>query len=149
MRKLPSLQKQSLWSLSRRFHHCSALLTVWISIFPFWLGLRVYIRCPCSTVLFSSRRMKDHLSIKSSEHDKPYQDRIGRIEHGSEIRMLRWMQYLKRGFGYLAEHELCSSWEKKKRHASHMGFPGGSGVKNPPAMQETRIRSLGQAEPLD
>ena len=29
------------------------------------------------------------------------------------------------------------------------GFPGGSVVKNPPAMQETGIRSLGQEDPLE
>ena len=30
-----------------------------------------------------------------------------------------------------------------------MGFPGGSGVKNPPAMQETQVQYLGQEEPLE
>ena len=33
-----------------------------------------------------------------------------------------------------------------------MGFPGGSAVKNPPAMQklkETRVQSLGQEDPLE
>ena len=30
-----------------------------------------------------------------------------------------------------------------------MGFPGGSGVKHPPAMQETQVRSLGQEDPLE
>ena len=29
-----------------------------------------------------------------------------------------------------------------------MGFPGSS-VKNPPAMQETQVQSLGQADPLE
>ena len=29
------------------------------------------------------------------------------------------------------------------------GFPGGSVVKNPPAMQEIRILSLGQKDPLE
>ena len=29
-----------------------------------------------------------------------------------------------------------------------MGFPGGSAVKNPPAMQETQVHSLGQEDPL-
>ena len=29
-----------------------------------------------------------------------------------------------------------------------MGFPGGSEVKNPPAMQETRIHPLGGGDPL-
>ena len=29
-----------------------------------------------------------------------------------------------------------------------MGFPGGSEVKNPPAMQETQVRSLGWEDPL-
>ena len=29
------------------------------------------------------------------------------------------------------------------------GFPGGSAVKNPPAMQETRVQSLGQDDPLE
>ena len=28
-----------------------------------------------------------------------------------------------------------------------MGFPGGSAVKKPPAMQETQIQSLGQENP--
>ena len=30
-----------------------------------------------------------------------------------------------------------------------MGFPGNSNVKNPPAMQETRVWSLGQKDPLE
>ena len=30
-----------------------------------------------------------------------------------------------------------------------MGFPGGSAVKNPSAMQETRAQSLGQEDPLE
>ena len=30
-----------------------------------------------------------------------------------------------------------------------MGFPGGSNVKNPPAMQKTQVRSLGQQDPLE
>ena len=30
-----------------------------------------------------------------------------------------------------------------------MGFPGGSVVKNAPAMQETRVQSLGQEDPLE
>ena len=30
-----------------------------------------------------------------------------------------------------------------------MGFPGGSGVKNPPAMQETQVRYLHQEETLE
>ena len=29
------------------------------------------------------------------------------------------------------------------------GFPGGSAVKNLPAMQETWVRSLGQEDPLE
>ena len=29
------------------------------------------------------------------------------------------------------------------------GFPGGSGVKNPPALQEPLVRSLGQEDPLE
>ena len=30
-----------------------------------------------------------------------------------------------------------------------LGFPGGSGVKNPSAIQETRVRSLGQEDCLE
>ena len=33
--------------------------------------------------------------------------------------------------------------------SSAMGFPGGSVVKNPPAMQETRVWSLSQEDPLE
>ena len=29
------------------------------------------------------------------------------------------------------------------------GFPGGSGVKNPLAMQEMRVQSLGQEDPME
>ena len=29
------------------------------------------------------------------------------------------------------------------------GFPGGSAVKNPPAMQETQVQSLGGKDPLE
>ena len=29
------------------------------------------------------------------------------------------------------------------------GFPGGSAVKNQPAMQETQVRSLGREDPLE
>ena len=29
------------------------------------------------------------------------------------------------------------------------GFPGGTVVKNPPAIQKTRVRSLGQEDPLE
>ena len=29
------------------------------------------------------------------------------------------------------------------------GFPGGSAVKNPPAIQEVQVRSLGQEDPLE
>ena len=32
---------------------------------------------------------------------------------------------------------------------STMGFPGGSVVKNPPAMQDTQVRSLGREDPLE
>ena len=30
-----------------------------------------------------------------------------------------------------------------------MGFPSGSVVKNPPAMQETQVQSLGREDPLE
>ena len=30
-----------------------------------------------------------------------------------------------------------------------MGFPGGSVVTNPPAMQEMQVQSLGRADPLE
>ena len=31
----------------------------------------------------------------------------------------------------------------------HMDFPSGSAIKNPPVMQETWVRSLGQEDPLE
>ena len=31
----------------------------------------------------------------------------------------------------------------------YLGFPGGSAVKNPLAIQETRVRSLGREDPLE
>ena len=34
-------------------------------------------------------------------------------------------------------------------HPSFMGFPDDSGVKNPPAMLEIQVRSLGQEDPLE
>ena len=35
------------------------------------------------------------------------------------------------------------------RVTGDVGFPGGSAVKNLPAMQEPRVRSLGQEDPLE
>ena len=35
------------------------------------------------------------------------------------------------------------------QHADQMGFPFGTVVKNPPAMQETLVRFLGQEDPLE
>ena len=35
------------------------------------------------------------------------------------------------------------------KHTCEKCFPGGSVVKNPPAKQETRVRSLGQEDPLE
>jgi len=32
---------------------------------------------------------------------------------------------------------------------TYQGFPGGSGVKNLPAMQETQVQSLGWEDPLE
>ena len=34
-------------------------------------------------------------------------------------------------------------------HILYLGFPGGSAVKNLPAMQETWVQSLGQEDPLE
>ena len=43
----------------------------------------------------------------------------------------------------------CSSGEKWTRPVFSMGFPGASAVKNPPAMQEMRVQSLGGEDPLE
>ena len=48
-----------------------------------------------------------------------------------------WRSEQTGGRGYLA-------WSEVTR-----GFPGGSVVKNPPAMQETHLPTLGQEEPLE
>ena len=34
-------------------------------------------------------------------------------------------------------------------YCAGLGFPGGSAVKNPPAMQEIRVQSLGREDPLE
>ena len=38
---------------------------------------------------------------------------------------------------------------KKKNVHTHMGFPGGSAVENPSAVQETLVQSLGQEDLLE
>ena len=41
-------------------------------------------------------------------------------------------------------------WSYKFRNRSIiLGFPGGSAVKNPPAMQELQVQSLGRDDPLE
>ena len=41
-------------------------------------------------------------------------------------------------------------WSYKFRNRSIIsGFPGGSAVKNPPAMQELQVQSLGRDDPLE
>ena len=37
----------------------------------------------------------------------------------------------------------------RKSSLSHLGFPGSSVIKNPPAMQEMWVPSLGQEDPLE
>ena len=37
----------------------------------------------------------------------------------------------------------------KIQYINSQGFPGGSGVKNMPAMQETQLQSLGQEDPME
>ena len=45
---------------------------------------------------------------------------------------------------------MLSNFESYKKICSiKHGFPGGSGVKNPPAMQETQVLSLGREDPLE
>ena len=39
--------------------------------------------------------------------------------------------------------------EGEKKCTLDVGFPGGLGVKNPPAMQEIKVQSLGQEDPLE
>jgi len=52
-------------------------------------------------------------------------------------------------------HGLYSPWSRKQSDTiqrfslSLLGFPGGSAVKNPPAMQLTQVRSLGQEYPVE
>ena len=40
------------------------------------------------------------------------------------------------------------SYQEGILNVYHMGFPGDFVVKNPPAMQETQVRSLGEEDPL-
>ena len=47
---------------------------------------------------------------------------------------------------------IAKIWPNAHMHThihTHMGFPGGSVVKNPPAKQETGVGSLGQKDPLE
>ena len=43
----------------------------------------------------------------------------------------------------------CRSDEKQPSTPVFLGFPGDSGVKNPPARQETLVQSLGWEDPLE
>ena len=45
-------------------------------------------------------------------------------------------------------HEVKTQPGQKHTFIS-LGVPGGQTVKNPPALQETRVRSLGQGDPLE
>ena len=44
---------------------------------------------------------------------------------------------------------LCLLRKRRNMPLGFHSFPGGTVVKNPPAMQETRVRSLGQEDPLE
>jgi len=48
---------------------------------------------------------------------------------------------------YFSTHK--EDQKKKRLKSPSVGFPGGSGVKNSPAMQETRAWSLGWEDPLE
>ena len=41
------------------------------------------------------------------------------------------------------------AWQAGSLPLSHLGSPGDSVVKNPPAMQETQVQSLGQEDSLE
>lgn len=49
--------------------------------------------------LFRGGRIIAHLSIKSSEHEEPYQDLMERTEHDSEILDVEMDVVSERGFG--------------------------------------------------
>ena len=52
--------------------------------------------------------------------------------------------------GYFVENWLTIySWVYLGAVYSILGFPGGSVVKNPPAIQKTQVLSLGQEDPLE
>ena len=54
---------------------------------------------------------------------------------------------LLKGFAY---SRYSVDWSYKFRNRSIIsGFPGGSAVKNPPAMQELQVRPLGWEDPLE
>ena len=43
----------------------------------------------------------------------------------------------------------CQWFSKINNIHKVLGFPDGSAVKNPPAVQETRVQTLGQEDPLE
>ena len=44
---------------------------------------------------------------------------------------------------------ISCTWNISESYSASVGFPGASGVKNPPAMRETRVQSLGGEDPLE
>ena len=52
------------------------------------------------------------------------------------------------GFLALQQHKILPQFLVMSPSTSGTGFPGGSMVKNPPAMQESPVRSLGWGDPL-
>ena len=59
-----------------------------------------------------------------------------------------------RGAWWAAVYGVAQSWTRLKQLSSSSskwwwGFPGDSVVKNPPTMQETQVRSLGQEDPQE
>ena len=70
----------------------------------------------------------------SNQSEKHFKLSLSRLR-GAQLPLVRVTTQVQPGFG--REHR----WEK--------GFPGGSVVKNPLAMQETQVRSLGQEDPWE
>ena len=50
---------------------------------------------------------------------------------------------------HAAVHGVSKSWTRLNNNVHVTGIPGGSVVKNLPAMQETRVQSLGREDPLE
>ena len=92
------------------------------------------------------KHLSPHYKLKGKRHNMTHT--IG-VTNGNPLQYSCMENPRDGGAWWAAFYGVAQSRTRLNRLSSSRGFPGGSAVKNPPAMQETQVQSLGWEDPLE